>query len=84
LGEIYGVSDFNKAENYIKDSIKILKKAGTKNELAISYFSLGKLFKEKGEKDKAKKHVTQALNLFEKLGTLHEPEKVREVLKDLR
>ena len=38
----------------------------------------------KGERVKAKKYVTQALKLFEKLGTLHEPEKAREVLKDLR
>jgi hypothetical protein len=42
------------------------------------------LYKEKGENDRAKKYVTQALHIFEKLGTLHEPEKAREILKDLR
>jgi len=77
------MSEFKKAKKYIEDSIRILKKVGAKNELGKSYFSLGKLFKEKGEKDKAKKYVTQALHIFEKLGTLHEPEKVKKVLQDL-
>jgi len=84
LGEIYGGIDLRRAKTYIEDSIKILKKIGAKNELAKCYLSLGRLYKEKGEKDNAKKYVTQALKLFEKLGTLHEPEKAREVLKDLR
>jgi len=39
--------------------------------------------KEKGEKDKAKKFITQALHIFEKLGTLHEPEKARKILNEL-
>jgi len=84
LGELCDKTEFKKAKNYIEDSIRILKKIGAKNELAKSYFSLGRLYKEKGEKDKAKKYATQALQMFEKLGTLHEPEKAREVLKDLR
>ncbi|MGB7292191.1 MAG: adenylate/guanylate cyclase domain-containing protein [Thermodesulfobacteriota bacterium] len=83
LGEIYGGTDFNKAKNYIEDSIRILKEIGAKNELAKSYLSLGRLYKEKGEKDKAKKYATQALHIFEKLGTLHEPEKAREALAEL-
>ncbi|HSE82955.1 MAG TPA: tetratricopeptide repeat protein, partial [Thermodesulfobacteriota bacterium] len=66
-----------------EDSIRILKKVGAKNELAKSYLSLGRLYKEKGERDKAKKYVTQALHIFEKLGTLHEPEKAKKVLEDL-
>lgn len=83
LGEIYENSDIDKAENHIKNSIKILKRLGAKNELAKSYFSLGRLYKEKGEKNKAKKYATQALHIFEKLGTLHEPEKARNLLRDL-
>ncbi|MCK5391864.1 MAG: tetratricopeptide repeat protein, partial [Deltaproteobacteria bacterium] len=84
LGELCVESEFKKAKKHIEDSIKILKKVGAKNELAKSYLSLGKLYKENDEKEKAKKYVTQALHIFEKLGTLHEPEKAREVLKDLR
>ena len=84
LGELCNRTEFKKAKKYIEDSIRILKIVGAKNELAKSYFSLGRLYREKGEKDKAKKYVTQALHIFEKLGTLHEPEKAREVLKDLR
>jgi tetratricopeptide (TPR) repeat protein len=55
LGEIKSGADFNKAKEYVEDSIKILKRVGAKNELAKSYLSLGTLYKEKGEKDKAKK-----------------------------
>jgi class 3 adenylate cyclase/tetratricopeptide (TPR) repeat protein len=84
LGEIYGPSAFHKAKKHIEDGIKIFKKIGAKNELAKSYFSLGKLYREKGEREKAKKYVTQALRIFEKLGTLHEPEKAREILRDLK
>jgi tetratricopeptide (TPR) repeat protein len=83
LGELCDKTEFKNAKNYIEDSIRILKKVGAKNELAKSYLSLGRIYKEKGEKDKAKKYVTQALHVFEKLGTLHEPEKARQVLKDL-
>jgi class 3 adenylate cyclase/tetratricopeptide (TPR) repeat protein len=83
LGEIYGSSNFHKAKKHTEDSIKIFKKIGAKNELAKSYFSLGRLYKEKGEKGKAKKYATQALQIFEKLGTLHEPEKARKMLRDL-
>ncbi|MFQ5788621.1 MAG: tetratricopeptide repeat protein, partial [Thermodesulfobacteriota bacterium] len=83
LGEIYGGTDFNKGKKTIEESIRILKKVGAKNELAKSYYSLGRLYKEKGERDKAKKYATQALHIFEKLGTLHEPEKAREILRDL-
>ena len=60
-----------------------MKKVGAKNELAKSYFCLGRLYKEKGEKDKAKEYLTQALHIFEKLGTLHEPEKAMKILRDL-
>lgn len=83
LGELCDKTEFKKAKKYIEDSIRILKNVGAKNELAKSYFSLGRLYKEKGEKDKAKKYITQALHIFEKLGTLHEPEKARKILKDL-
>ncbi len=83
-GEIYGSSNFHKAKKHIEDSITIFRKIGAKNELAKSYFSLGRLYKEKGEKTKAKKYVTQALTIFEKLGTLHEPEKAREILRDVK
>jgi len=84
LGELEGRTNFNKGKKNIEESIKILKKVGANSELAKGYFSLGKLCMAKGERVKAKKYVTQALKLFEKLGTLHEPEKVREVLKNLR
>jgi class 3 adenylate cyclase/tetratricopeptide (TPR) repeat protein len=82
-GEIYGSSNFHKAKKHIEDSITIFRKIGAKNELAKSYFSLGRLYKEKGEKTKAKKYVTQALTIFEKLGTLHEPEKAMTLLNEL-
>jgi tetratricopeptide (TPR) repeat protein len=84
VGELCDKTEFREAKKHIEESIKILKKIGAKNELAKSYLSLGHLYKEKGKKDKAKKYASQALNIFEKLGTLHEPEKARELLRDLK
>jgi len=84
LGEIYSEAKSNEPKKYIEDSIRILNEVGAKNELAKSYLSLGRLYKEKGEKAKAKKYLTQALHIFEKLGTLHEPEKARKLIHELK
>lgn len=83
LGEIYSEAKSDEPKKYIEDSIRIFKKIGAKNELAKSYSSLGRLYKERGEKNKAKKYLTQALHIFQELGTLHQPEKARKMLRDL-
>jgi len=44
---------------------------------------MGRLDKLRGEHAEARGYLTQALEIFERLGTLIEPDKVRKVLAEL-
>jgi len=44
---------------------------------------MGRLHKLRGEYAKARRYLTQALEIFERLGTLIEPDKVRKELAEL-
>ena len=41
------------------------------------------IFKVEGDLEKARDYMTQALEIFERLGTLDEPEKVRTELAEM-
>ena len=51
--------------------------------LAQAYAGYGRLHEQKGQIEKARDYLSKALDIFERLGTLIEPEKVREILADL-
>ena len=53
------------------------------NALAHCYAGLGRLHKQQGNAEQAREYLTKALEIFERLGTLIEPEKVRQELADL-
>jgi len=44
---------------------------------------MGRYHKQQGNVEQAREYVTKALKIFERLGTLIEPDKVREELADL-
>ena len=44
---------------------------------------MGRYCKQQGNTEQAREYLTKALEIFERLGTLIEPEKVREELADL-
>jgi len=44
---------------------------------------MGRLNKKQGEIARAREYLTKALEIFERLGTLIEPDKVREELTEL-
>jgi hypothetical protein len=46
----------------------------------MAYAGYGRLHKQQGEIAQARAYLTKALEIFERLGTLTEPEKVREIL----
>lgn len=52
-----------------------LEEINAENELALAYAGYGKLHKQKGEIPKARKYLTEALEILGRLGTLSEPEK---------
>jgi tetratricopeptide (TPR) repeat protein len=53
------------------------------NELALAYAGYGRLHRQQGNITQAREYLTQALEIFERLGTLGEPDKVRQALAEL-
>jgi len=71
------------AAPYFEKSIAIFQEIKAENELALAYAGYGRLHKEIGQIAKAREYLSKALEIFERLGTLIEPEKVRETLAGL-
>ena len=61
----------------------MLQEINAENELALAYAGYGRLQKQQGQFAQAREYLTKALEIFERLGTLIEPDKVREVLTEL-
>jgi tetratricopeptide (TPR) repeat protein len=53
------------------------------DDLAWTYSGMGRYHKQQGNTEQAREYLTKALEIFERLGTLIEPDKVREELADL-
>jgi tetratricopeptide (TPR) repeat protein len=71
------------ATPHFEKSIAILREIKAENELAMAYAGYGRLHKKQGEIARAREYLTKALEIFERLGTLIEPDKVREKLAEL-
>ena len=61
----------------------IFKRIKAENEPALAYSVMGRLHKLQAEHAEARRYLPQALEIFERLGTLLEPEKVRKELEEL-
>jgi tetratricopeptide (TPR) repeat protein len=68
------------AAPYFEISIAKLQAINAENELALAYAGYGRLFKQQGDFAQARTYLTRALEIFERLGTLIEPDKVRQEL----
>jgi tetratricopeptide (TPR) repeat protein len=53
------------------------------NELARAYAGYGRLHKQQGDIAQAQEYLDKALQIFKRLGTLIEPDKVRKELAEL-
>jgi tetratricopeptide (TPR) repeat protein len=71
------------AQPHFEKAISIYKEIKAENELALAYSGMGRHHKRQGNKVEARKYLTDALKIFERLGTLIEPDKVREELASL-
>ena len=60
-----------------------LQEIKAENDLALAYSGMGRLHKLRGEYGEARRYLTQALEIFQRLGTLIEPDKVRKELGEL-
>ena len=58
----------------------MLSQINAENELALAYAGYGRLQAQCGNLPAARNYLTQALALFERLGTLGEPERVQQAL----
>jgi len=84
LGEIALTKDEvpTAATNFEK-STAILRAINAENELALAYAGYGRLQKRQGRIVDARNDLTRALEIFERLGTLIEPDNVRRELAEL-
>jgi len=83
LGEVALKTDPTKAAPHFEKAISIFQEIKAENELALAYSGMGRFHKQEGNTDQARKYLTDALEIFERLGTLIEPDKVREELAEL-
>ncbi len=83
LGEIALKTNPTEAATHFEKSIAVLQEIKAENELALAYAGYGRLHKQQGKFGQAREYLTKALEIFERLGTLIEPDKVREELAKL-
>jgi tetratricopeptide (TPR) repeat protein len=83
LGQADQSSNPDQAAFHFQKSIAILQKVGAENELALSFASYGRFHKQQEDIDQAREFLTKALEIFERLGTLIEPDKVRRELAEI-
>jgi tetratricopeptide (TPR) repeat protein len=83
LGKIALETDPAHVALHFDKAISIFREIKAENELALAYSGMGCLHKQQGDLEKAREYLTKALEIFERLGTLIEPDKVREELGEL-
>ena len=83
LGEIAMKTIPDESAHYFEKAISISQEIKAENELALAYSGMGRYYKHQGDRTHAKEYLSKALEIFEKLGTLIEPDKVRKELAEL-
>lgn len=83
LGEVALETNPGKAMFYFEESIATHEKIKAENELALAYAAYGRLHRQQGKIAQAREYLTKALEIFDRLGTLIEPDKVRKELAEL-
>ncbi|EFK10356.1 adenylate and Guanylate cyclase catalytic domain protein [delta proteobacterium NaphS2] len=71
------------ADTCFENAISICREIKAENLLALAYGGLGRWYRLKGNAAAARDYLNRALEIFERLGTLLEPDKVREELAQL-
>ena len=83
LGEVILKTDPSQAVPHFEKSIAIFHEIKAENELALAYAGYGRLHKQQNQIPQAREYLMRALEIFERLGTLISPEKVRGILAEL-
>ena len=83
MGEVAMETDPTQAIPHFEKSIDLFQECKAQSDLALAYAGMGRYHKQHGNSEKAREHLTKALEIFERLGTLIEPDKVRKELAEL-
>lgn len=84
LGELTLKTDANAASFHFEKSIEVLREIKAENELALAYASYGRLQRSEGRSKQAIEYMTKALEIFKRIETIIEPDKIREELAVLK
>jgi tetratricopeptide (TPR) repeat protein len=82
LGEISLKNNPTQAAPHFEKSISIFQEIKAENELAMAYAGYGRLHKQQGEIARAREYLTKALEIFKRLKTLIEPDKISKELAE--
>jgi class 3 adenylate cyclase/tetratricopeptide (TPR) repeat protein len=80
LGESLLESDTPAASRYIEESVEALRRSGARNHLARALVTQAAVLRRQGDGPGARTALEESLAIFEEVGTLSEPERVREAL----
>ncbi len=76
-------SNLQPLDHSIWTTIGISQEVTAENELALAFAGYGRYHKQKGDIVQAQEYLIKALKIFERLGTLIEPEKIKKELAEL-
>jgi len=82
MGEIALETGAIQASSHFERSMAVFREIKAENELALAYAGYGKFHKQNGNVSQAREYLEKALEIFERLGTLLEPDKVRKELAE--
>jgi tetratricopeptide (TPR) repeat protein len=83
LGVLALKTNPKKAAHHFEECIAITQEIKAENELAHAYAGYGRYFRLQGNLAQAHEYLTKALEIFERLGNMIEPDKVRKELTEL-
>ncbi len=83
LGEVALKTNPGEAPPHFDKAISFFRETKGEHEHALAYSGMGRYHKQQGNVEQAREYLTKALEIFERLGTLIEPDKVREELGEL-
>ena len=83
LGEVARPQDPSEAAALFERSLGVLDGIHAENELALAHAGYGRLLRDQGRMEDARSQLARALEILERLGTLREPDRVRDDLARL-
>ena len=83
MGELALEIDPDQAGAHLERSITLAEEIKADNHLALAYAGMGRFHKQQGNTEHAREYLTKALEIFERLGTLIEPDRVKKELAEL-